>query len=373
DGIEIDGWTMKSGDMAGPGSCRVLLGVPTIDAAVLEVARGGLLREGLGYDRNDVAVVTNVSGDHLGLDGIETVEQLAATKGVIVEAVPRRGTAVLNADDPLVARMARKCRGRVAFTSTATSRMAAGRLTVERHVADGNLGGLVEGEPGRERLVVRMGETTLIDMPVSEIPSTWGGAAWMNVSNALQAACAAIALRVRPEDVEAGLRTFDTAFDTAPGRLNRVEVEGREVIIDYAHNVEALRELGQVLARVRGDRRTIGVVSTPGDRRRDDQRAFGAVAGSLFDELVVAEPNVRGRAPGETAALLMEAARTGLDGGEPRVSTTAFIPDEREAALTAVSTARPGDLVVLCVAHAGPVYEALTRARSRGRSRAALS
>jgi len=362
DGIEIDGWTMKSGDMAGPGSCRVLLGVPTIETAVLEVARGGLLREGLGYDRNDVAIVTNVSGDHLGLDGIDTVEQLAAVKGVIVEAVPRRGTAVLNADDQLVAKMARKCRGSVALTSSSLDAGSAGRVAVERHIADGGLGAVVSGSPREERLVVRHGQTTLVDIAVADVPATWGGAAWMNVSNALQAACGAIAMGVPPDGVADGLRTFDTTYNGAPGRLNRFSLLGREVIIDYAHNVEALRELGEVLARVREERRTIGVVSTPGDRRVEDQRAFGSLAGALFDDLVVAEPNVRGRAPGETAATIIAAATCGPDGSSSRTCRTSFIPDERDASIAAFESSSPGDLVVLCVAHAEPVHEALIEA-----------
>jgi cyanophycin synthetase len=362
DGIDVDGWTMKSGDMAGPGSCRVLLGIPTIEAAVLEVARGGLLREGLGYDRNDVAIVTNVSGDHLGLDGIDTVEQLAAVKGVIVEAVPRRGTAVLNADDPLVLKMARKCRGSIALTSSALDPASTGRVAVERHVADGGLGGIATGEAGAERMIVRHGHTTLVDVAVADVPATWGGAAWVNVSNALQAACGAIAMGVPADRVVDGVRTFDTSFDGAPGRLNRFPLLGRDVIIDYAHNTDALRELGEVLSRVREGRRTIAVVSTPGDRRVEDQRAFGSLAGALFDELVVAEPNVRGRAPGETAARIIEAATCGPDGSASRTCRTSFVPDERAASIAAFQSSNPGDLVVLCVAHAEPVYQALTEA-----------
>ncbi|HEV7810972.1 MAG TPA: Mur ligase family protein, partial [Candidatus Limnocylindrales bacterium] len=373
DGVVVDGWTMKHGDMAGPGSCRVLLGVPTIDTAVLEVARGGILREGLGYDWNDVAVVTNVTGDHLGLNGIDTLAQLAAVKGIIVEAVPRAGTAVLNADDPLVARMAAKCRGKVALTTSALGELP-GRLAVERHIAAGGLGGLVETVDGEQRFVIRQGDGVLVDLPIRDIPAAWNGAAWMNVSNALQAACGAVALGVDPIAVTIGLRSFRSSFDSAPGRLNRLEVRGAEVVIDYAHNGEALRELGEFVERIREGRRTIGVVSIPGDRRTEDQAAFGRHAGVLFDALYVAEPNVRGKAPGETARVVMSAARSGPDGGGSRVSATEFVPDEVEASRRAVQAAKRGDLVVLCVAHAEPVYEAVvslsTDGASSGSSRA---
>ncbi|MBA2372630.1 MAG: cyanophycin synthetase, partial [Chloroflexi bacterium] len=215
--IVADGLTLKTGDMAGPASARLLLSTPTIEAAVLEVARGGILRDGLGYDYNDVAIVTNVTGDHLGLDGIRTLDELAAVKAVIVEAVPRSGTAVLNADDPLVLGMASRCRGAVALTTSIEDPDLPARLAVERHATAGGLAGYTQAHDGVEHIVVVRGGSTLVRIPVRDVPITWGGAARMHVSNAVAAACAAVALEVGSVDIELGLRSFVSS----PGRVER--------------------------------------------------------------------------------------------------------------------------------------------------------
>jgi cyanophycin synthetase len=185
----------------------------------------------------------------------------------------------------------------------------------------------------------------------------------MNVSNALQAACAGIALGVPPSAVERALKTFRPSFEAAPGRVNRLTVGRAEVLIDYAHNLEALRALATMVERLRDGRRTIGVVSIPGDRRPEDHVAFGALAGSMFDELFVAEPNLRGRLNGEVAAKVIDAARdpspADTGGASRRAQRFEFIADEVDASVSALHSARPGDLVVLCVAHAEPVYAAI--------------
>ena len=307
--IVASGLQLKVGDMAGPASARLLLATPTIEAAVLEVARGGILRDGLGYDYNDVAIVTNVTGDHLGLDGITTIEQLADVKAVIVDAVPRTGTAVLNADDALVVAMADRCNGAVALTTTAGPG-AIGSQTVNRHLAAGGLAGRVETDVGGEDLVVRRGSETVVRLALTEIPITLDGAARMHVANALAAATGAAALGVSGEAIAEGLRSFTAS----PGRVERVRIDGREIILDYGHNIAALGALADLIDRIADGRRVIGVVSMPGDRRDDDRVAFGALAGSLFDRLFVAEPAVRGRPTGEAAGLLIEAASHDRDG-----------------------------------------------------------
>ena len=208
--IVAAGLVLKTGDMAGPASARLLLATPTIEAAVLEVARGGILRDGLGYDYNDVAVVTNVTGDHLGLDGITTIKQLADVKAVIVDAVPRTGTAVLNADDPLVLKMADRSNGAVALFTTQPAGQTGSRA-VARHLAGGGLAGRIEsgeGADATEQAVVRRGTEVLLSIGLADIPITWGGAARMHVANALAAACAAVCLGVAAADIVRGLRTF---------------------------------------------------------------------------------------------------------------------------------------------------------------------
>jgi len=343
--IVANGLQLKVGDMAGPASARLLLSTPTIEAAVLEVARGGILRDGLGYDYNDVAIVTNVTGDHLGLDGITTIEQLAAVKAVIVDAVPRTGTAVLNADDPLVLAMADRCNGAIALTTTAEPGSANSRA-VEQHLASGGLGGRVETGVDGEVLVVRRGSQAIVRLPLQDIQITWHGAARMHVANALAAATGAVALGISAKSVTEGLRTFAGS----PGRVERHLIEGREIVLDYGHNIAALRALAELIERIADGRRVVGVVSMPGDRRDEDRIAFGALAGTIFDRLFVAEPAVRGRPTGEAAGLLIEAAAHDASGGPSRSGQPTFVPDESEATRAAFAASEPGDLLVLCVA-----------------------
>jgi cyanophycin synthetase len=343
--IVADGLRLKVGDMAGPASARLLLATPTIETAVLEVARGGILRDGLGYDYNDVAIVTNVTGDHLGLDGITTLEQLADVKAVIVDAVPRTGTAVLNADDPLVVAMAGRCRGAVAFTTTWGPGSPGGQI-VEQHLAAGSMVGRIEMRPGGERLVVRRGNESIVEIPVAEIPITLDGAARMHVANALAAATGAVALGVVADAIEEGLRSFVSS----PGRVERHCIEGREVILDYGHNIAALAALADLVDRIGSGRKIIGVVSMPGDRRDEDRVAFGALAGTIFDRLFVAEPAIRGRAAGEAAGLLIEAASHGADGAASRCGLAVLVPDEADATRAAFAASQVGDLILLCVA-----------------------
>ena len=358
--IVAAGLVLKTGDMAGPASARLLLATPTIEAAVLEVARGGILRDGLGYDYNDVAVVTNVTGDHLGLDGITTLRQLADVKAVIVDAVPRTGTAVLNADDPLVLAMAGRSRGAVALTTTGPARRPGGRA-VARHLARGGLAGLIESHHGAEQAVVRRGTEVLVRIDLADIPITWSGAARMHVANALAAACAAVCLGVDGADIERGLGTFVSS----PGRVERHLVDGREIVLDYGHNIAALRAVGELVERIADGRRVIGVVSMPGDRRDEDRVAFGAIAGTLFDRLYVAEPAVRGRPEGEAAALLIDAAAQAVDGRPARCGQPVFIADEATAALAAFEGSAPGDLLVFCVANGPRTMAKLPRTDDR--------
>ena len=179
DGIVIDGRLIKKGDMSGPRSAQMVLQNPSVDTAVFEVARGGILREGLGFDRNDVAVVTNVTGDHLGLRGVGTVQQLAHVKSVLVDAVPRTGTAVLNADDPLVARMARQCRGRVVYFSMAQSQADEGFDRIDGHAGRGGAAMVLQQTDDGELIVLRHADRTMPLLYTHLIPATFGGRARM--------------------------------------------------------------------------------------------------------------------------------------------------------------------------------------------------
>jgi cyanophycin synthetase len=369
DGIVVDGRTIRRGDMSGPKSARMILQNPTVDTAVFEVARGGILREGLGFDRADVAVVTNVTADHLGLGGIDTLRQLSDVKGVLVEAVPRSGTAVLNADDPYVARMAAECRGAIVYFSMETEKGGAGFDRVDGHAGRGGAAFVLKKTPEGDQIVLRHGPRVMPLLYTHLIPATFGGRARMNVANALAAAAAAWAAGAHIHDIRQGLRTFTTSFFQAPGRLNLVEVGGIRVVIDYCHNVDGMRNLADFTRRMMSTDgngaspsgrhgRAIGVIGMPGDRRDEDMREYGRLAAGAFDELIVREDrNLRGRKPGETAEHVAEGARAAKTGGGGRPMKVDKILDELTAVRTALRRANSGDLLVMCVDDAVGVYK----------------
>jgi cyanophycin synthetase len=400
DGIVIDGRLIKRGDMSGPKSAQMVLQNPSVDTAVFEVARGGILREGLGYDRNDVAVVTNVTGDHLGLGGIHTLKQLADVKAVVVEAVPRSGTAVLNADDPHVARMARHCHGRIVYFSMATDREQDGWLRVDTHCGRGGAAIVLQEADEGELVVLRHGPRVMPLLHTHLIPATFGGRARMNVANALAAAAAAWAAGAHLHDIRQGLRTFSTSFFQAPGRLNMIEMNGYRVIIDYCHNVDGMRRLAEFVealmvpdepgtrrrARRNGDGtragagpkaaeppkrtgRAFGVIGIPGDRPDGDQKDYGRLAAGAFDRIFVREDrNLRGREPGESAGNVLAGVAAARKAGKARAEAAEPMLDEMDAARRALAEARAGDLVVVCADDAAGVYQeamALNRAPRR--------
>ncbi len=357
DGVVIDERLVIRSDASGPKSARMVLQNPRVDFAVFEVARGGILREGLGYERNDVAVVLNVQPDHLGLRGIDTVEQLADVKAVLVEAVPRDGHAVLNADDPLVREMRRRCSGEVVWFSMAEPDSDE-RDLIDQHCRRGGKALVLEPSERGEMIVVRHGRREMQLAWTHLLPSTFSGRARMNVQNALAAAAAAFAAGAPLHDIRQGLRTFTTSYYLSPGRLNELEVNGVQVIVDYCHNAPGMKMLGDFVDRVGDSLATtselgrpsrIGVVATAGDRRDDDMRELGAIAAQHFDVVVVREDqSLRHRERGATAALVAEGVRaTMADGG--RCKQLEVVLDEIAAVRHAMSRANAGDLVVVCV------------------------
>ena len=371
DGIYVDGRVVRRADASGPKSASMVLQNPTVDFAVFEVARGGILREGLGYQRNDVAVVLNVTGDHLGLGGIHTLKQLAEVKRVVVEAVPRDGVAILNADDPNVLAMSRHCSGSVIYFS-----MDPENERLKFQAARGRRAVTLEQGRNGEKIVLRHGRKSMDLVWTHLIPATFEGRARMNVQNALAATAAAWAAGAHLHDIRQGLRTFTTSYFMAPGRLNMFELDGFRVIVDYAHNPPAMEALGEFVERLSepsagGARasvvgRRIGVVATAGDRRDDDIRAIGSVSARYFDEIIIREDaNNRGRPRGGTAALIAEGIESAPD---RRAGTVATVLDELEAARAALDMAREGDIVVVCVDHANQVWKELQRRQHGGAS-----
>lgn len=342
-GVYVNDQRILAADASGPRSARMVLSDPMVDAAVFEVARGGLLREGLAFDRCDAAAVTNIQPDHIGLKGVDTVQDLAWVKSVVVENVSRRGCSVLNADDVLTARMRRRAGGRIAFFSLRggpdmpaflREHIEAGGLALVREPGPGG-GEIILHEEGRRRPLMR----------AAEIPATLGGLADFNIANALTAAAMAIGHGVAASSVRLALATFGSSFEQNPGRLNVYDGHGFRVIMDYAHNPAGLMALRDLLIKLRPMYgRQIGMATIPGDRRDEDIRAMGEVAAMTFDEIVLREdPSRRGRAEGEIIGLLAEGARRG-GAAENRIHRVA---DELNAAACCMDLARPGDLVVL--------------------------
>jgi cyanophycin synthetase len=356
DGIYINGELHKAGDTTGPWSARMVLKDPTIGAAVLETARGGILREGLGFDRCDVGAVLNVRADHLGLRGINTLEELARVKRLIVEVVRDDGFSILNADDPLTWQMRDHAEGEIIWFSAAGADGGAERLGP--HIAAG--GCAVVTQPGvkGEMIAIYDGDQYIPLMWTHDIPATFEGQARFNVYNALAAAAIGHALKVRIETIRHALGSFSTSFFQNPGRLNVYDEHPFRVIVDYGHNPDALTNMAAMLTQMRKRyRRVIGVLGGTGDRRDEDLIELGELAGRMVDHLVIKEDeNLRGRASGEAAGLIREGAqRAGL--ADAKITTVLPEPDAVDAAL---AMAEPRDLVVIFADLIPQVWQQIT-------------
>lgn len=343
DGIYIDGELYMRGDMTGPWSARMVLKDPTVDAAVLETARGGILREGLGFDRCDVGCVLNVSNDHLGQRGVNTLEDIAEIKALVVEVVRNEGASVLNADDPLVAAMAERAEGRLVYFSMHGGETAHER--VRAHIAEGGVAVVLQAGVKGDMIAIYDAEQYIPLLWTHLIPATLEGKARHNVANALAAAAIAYAHGVSVENIRQGLRTFTTSFFQAPGRLNIFDEHPFRVLVDYGHNPAAFAAMKDLVERLRpGHPRVIGVVSAPGDRRDVDIAEVGAIAGTMFDLLILKEDDDRrGRAAGAIMGLVRRAAEgAGID-----PAAVVEVGNELAAVRHALHTAEPGDLVVV--------------------------
>ncbi len=335
DGVYIEGKRIDTGDCSGPKSARNVLMHPDVDAAVLETARGGVLREGLAFDRCNVAVVTNIGmGDHLGLSYISTVEDLAVVKRVIVQNVAPNGSAVLNAADPMVVKMAEACPGTVIFFAADRHHpvMATHRAQGKRVVyVDG--GAIVAAEGSEEQR-----------FPLARIPLTRDGAIGFQVENAMAATAAAWALGLDWDIIRAGLATFVNDAATAPGRFNIFAYRGATLIADYGHNPDAILALARAIESMPAKRRLV-VISGAGDRRDEDIRQQTEILGDAFDEVVLYQDACqRGRADGEVVALL----RQGLAGAK-RAKEVTEIQGEFLAIDAALARLEAGDLCLILI------------------------
>jgi cyanophycin synthetase len=348
DGVYIEGQRIDTGDCSGPKSARNVLLHPDVDAAVLETARGGMLREGLAFDRCNVAVVTNVgSGDHLGLNYITTVEDLAVLKRVVVQNIADGGVAVLNAADPIVAAMATYCRGSVTFfAADRTHPVMATHLAQGRRAIYAQDGHLVAAEG-----------TVQHKIPLASIPLTHGGTIGFQVDNVMASVAAAWGLGLDWDVIRQGLGSFANDSDNAQGRFNVFQYRGATVIADYGHNPDAITALVQAVQSMPARRRSV-VISGAGDRRDQDIREQTRILGEAFEEVVLYEDQCqRGRADGEVIALLRE----GLADAK-RTTAIHEIRGELLAIDTALDQLGDGDLCLILV---DQVEEALAHIAAR--------
>lgn len=297
DGVYVDNLRIDTGDCSGPRSARSVLMHPDVDAAVFETARGGILREGLAFDRCNVAIVTNIGmGDHLGLGYISTVEDLAVVKRVIVQHVHPSGTAVLNAADPIVAEMASSCPGSVTYFAEDRN-----HPIMATHRAQGLR---VVYRDGDAIVAAQGSEETRF--PLAEIPLTRNGTIVFQVENAMASIAAAWALNLDWSIVRRALATFVNDAQTAPGRFNVFDYRGATVIADYGHNPDAIQALVRAVDAMPAKRRSV-VISGAGDRRDEDIRMQTEILGEAFDDVLLYQDQCqRGRADGEVLALLQQ-------------------------------------------------------------------
>ncbi len=338
DGVYIDGQRTVAGDMTGPVATRMVLSDPQVDVAVLEIARGGLLRAGMGVRHCDVGAVLNVKADHLGLRGIGTLDQLAQVKRIVVEVA--RDTAILNADDPLCLKMADYTEANHLCYVT----MDPTHELVREHIQAGGRGVVLESGIKGQMITIYDHNAHIPLLWTHLIPATLEGRAMHNVQNAMFAAAMAFSMGLKLEDIRHGLRTFDTTFFQAPGRMNIYDEHPFKVILDYGHNPAAVEAMCMLVERLDVAGRRIVVLAAPGDRRDEDIRDIGRIAAGRFDRYILRrDDQLRGRKPDEVPHLLREAL---IEHGV-KADQMLVIPDEQQAVDAALREAQPSDLLLI--------------------------
>jgi cyanophycin synthetase len=338
DGVYIDGELTVTGDMTGPWASHLVLRDPSVDAAVLETARGGIVRAGLGWRKCKVGAVLNVASDHLGMGGIDDLDELAEVKRVVVEVAQE--WCVLNADDERVARMAAHSPAKPIYVTLKRE-----NELVRRHIRDkGRAVALEEGLNGR-MLVLYEGEEQIPLLWARQIPATVEGHAIHNIQNAMFATAIAHAMGISLENIRQGLRTFTTDFFQTPGRMNFYNEHPFRVLLDYAHNAHGMEAMAQTVRGLTVTGRRIGVLAAPGDRRDEDIFDLARAAAPAFDFIILREDDrLRGRKRGETGALVRQGL---LAAGFPAERISPEVYRETEAVRRSLETAQPGDLLVI--------------------------
>jgi len=334
DGVYIQNRLLMKGDCTGPASAEFVLKDPTVNFAVLECARGGLLRAGLGFHKCDIGIVTNVAADHLGLKGIHTIEQLAKVKGVIPETVLPDGYAILNADDDLVYDMRKSVNCNVALFSMDENS--------PRIKAMQKLGG-ISAVYENGYITICRGEWKLRVIKAVNVPLTYGGRATFMIQNVLPAVIAAYVKGFTIDEIKIGLETFIPSPAQTPGRLNLFQFKDFQVLLDYAHNPAGMRALQKFIENIDATIK-VGIIAGVGDRREEDTNEIGSIAADMFDEIIIRQDkHLRGRTEDELIGML----DAGIKKKDPNKKTT-IIPNEKEAATFAIKNAIKGALIVIC-------------------------
>ncbi|MGV3527420.1 MAG: cyanophycin synthetase [Flavisolibacter sp.] len=335
DGIYIDNELVISGDCSGPRSAAHVLQDCCVEFAVLETARGGILRSGLGFDQCDCAIITNVGDDHIGLDGVDTREKLARVKSVVAEAVHENGYAVLNADDDLVYAMKDQVKCNIALFS-----LYSNNHRIEEHCAAGGVAAVVEDG----YLLLRIANHFIPVEEVDKIPISFGGKADFNIANALAVSIAAWVCHFKASDIRKALNSFHMSADNTPGRLNMYQFSDYSVMVDYAHNPHGVRALGQFVRSLDVPHR-VGIITGVGDRRDCDIEALGEEAARYFDEIIVRhDEDMRGRTEEEIDKLITAGIQR-VDAHKP----IRFCHHETEALQQAIRDHKPGALIVVLI------------------------
>ena len=334
EGVYIQNRLLMKGDCTGPASAEFVLRDPTVNFAVLECARGGLLRAGLGFGNCDVAIVTNVEADHLGLKGIHTVEQLAKVKGVVPETVLPEGYAILNADDNLVYDMRRGINCNLALFS-----MDEHNPRIQALQRKGGITAVYENG----YVTICRGTWKMRIMKAELIPLTYGGKAPFMIQNILAAVIAANVRGISIEDMKAALETFIPSPTQTPGRLNLFEFENFKILLDYAHNPAGMRALKKFTDNLEATVK-VGIIAGIGDRRVEDNNEMGSIAAEMFDEIIIRQDK---RLRGKTEEELIKMLDDGIKMKDPKKKVT-VIPSESEAIKYAIKNAQKGSLIILC-------------------------
>ncbi len=336
DGVYIQNQMMMKGDCTGPVSAEFVLKDPTVDFAVLECARGGIVRSGLGFHRCDIGIVTNISEDHLGLGGIDTLEQLARVKAVVVKSVMRNGYAILNADDDNVYNMREGLECNLAFFS-----MNPENPRLKEHLAKNGIGAVYDAST--DFIYICKGTWRIRIDKAHDIPLTQGGKALFNVQNIMPAVLAGYLRGFTVEDIRQALQTFIPSSAQTPGRMNLFKFKNFDLLADYAHNPAGFKVLKEYVDRVDATHK-VGIISGTGDRRDEDIRELGRISAATYDELIIRQDkHLRGRTEDEIINLLMEGIKE-INKDMP----VKIIVKETEAIDYAIKNAKKGSFISIC-------------------------